>query len=193
MAVLLTGFEPFGGADFNPSQKIVEALRNQWTEPDEIIARILPVTFSDAGSILETMIDAHAPRAVLMLGLAESAPRPRLERVALNINEASIADNAGALARGNAIIDGGPLALQTFLDLSRLQSTLADRGHGVEISNHAGTYVCNHIYYTALTRLAGTGVPSLFLHVPLAPAPDHEPYFEAMTALAGDCLRHMAP
>ncbi len=171
MTLLLTGFEPFGTHAENPSQDIVQAIEESWTSDEELIVRVLPVEYRGAGKAILDLIARAEPRAILMLGLADSAALPRLERVALNLDDAGIADNAGVTRRGETIRVGAPLALKTGIDLLALQAHLAGAGHGVEISNHAGAYICNHIYFEALHRLAELGAPTpcLFVHVPPYP------------------------
>jgi len=172
MTILLTGFEPFGVHKANPSRDIVEAVAAAWDEPQELITRVLPVDYEAAGKTILDLIAQHDPDIVLMLGLADSAPRPRLERVALNLDDALIADNTGVTRRGTLIRDGAPLALKTTLDLSALEEQLSALGHAVDISNHAGAYICNHIYFEALLHFetAGLATPCLFVHVPPHPA-----------------------
>ena len=168
MTTILTGFEPFGPHSTNPSLDIVETLRERRTDAD-FVARVLPVEYDAAGAAITDLIESHRPQTVLMLGLADSAPRPRLERVALNIDHADIPDNAGVTRSGEPIRQGNPLALETGLDLPSLQMRLGQRGHVVDISNHAGAYICNHIYYEALNRTLGTSTHALFVHVPPYP------------------------
>jgi len=192
MTILLTGFEPFGVNSENPSRDIVSAVDAAWDQKRELITQVLPVEYDAAGAAILDLIARHQPRAVLMLGLMEAAPRARLERVALNLDDASLSDNAGVTRRGETIIRAAPLALKTRLDLNALAGGLEAKGHGVDISNHAGAYICNHIYYEALFRLAEMGAPTpcLFVHVPSYPEADDEraQYLAAHATLARDLL-----
>lgn len=169
MTILLTGFEPFGTHTENPSRDIVRAVGARWAEPEPLETRVLPVQYDAAGTAIVALVDKLRPRAVLMLGLADSAPRPRLERIALNIDDADIADNAGIIRRGVPIRKDGPLALRTRLNIGEMQAQLGENGLTVDLSNHAGAYICNHTYYEALHCTAEDGPPCLFMHVPPTP------------------------
>jgi len=165
MSIVVTGFEPFGPEPINPSQEIVKTLIEQDTA---LLCEVLSTEYDYAEKRICQLMDEHNPALVLMLGLAESAPKIRMERIALNIDDASIPDNGGDLRRGLPIIKGAPLALQTGLDLTATQAKLNAIGHDVAISNHAGAYICNHIFYTALSHAAKKGLKTqcLFVHVP---------------------------
>jgi len=193
MTILLTGFEPFGTHTENPSRDIVAAVARAWDGSHKLTTRILPVEYDAAGASIGELMDELRPHAVLMLGLADSAPRPRLERVALNIDDADISDNAGVLRRGKAIRVSDPLALQTTLDLVQMQARLAETGFAVDVSNHAGAYICNHTYYEALRR-AGTSDTEprcLFVHVPPSPATlkETEPHMHAMVRMTEQIIK----
>lgn len=196
MTILLTGFEPFGTHTENPSRDIVAAVARAWDSSHKLTTRILPVEYDAAGAAIGELMDELRPHAVLMLGLADSAPRPRLERVALNIDDADISDNAGVLRRGKTIRASEPLALQTPLDLARIQARLAEAGIAVDVSNHAGAYICNHTYYEALRRAGAseTSPRCLFVHVPPSPAAPNEtePHMHAMVRMTELVIRLLA-
>ena len=171
MAILLTGFVPFSENRVNPSQWVVEALAGQ----AGLVTAVLPVEFQAAGDCLRDLIQQHAPEAILMLGLAEKRPSISLERFALNIDDARIADNAGKSPSGQPIADEGPAAYTTTLPLQAMLDSLQALDIPAMISNHAGTYVCNHVFYVARHRLAQSGraIPCGFIHLPpIADSPD---------------------
>ncbi len=164
MSILITGFEPFGGHDINPSAELAKALRGR----AGMVAEVLPTTFDGAAARVVALIEQTRPSVVLMFGVHGEASRPRLERIALNFDHAEIADNAGEWRQSCTIRPDGPIALETRLDVLSLRNDLAARGTAVDISHHAGTYVCNHTYYRALDQLhhKGQATPCLFIHVP---------------------------
>jgi pyroglutamyl-peptidase len=196
MTIILTGFEPFGTHTENPSRDIVAAVARAWDGTDKLVTQILPVEYDAAGAAITELMNRHRPRAVLMMGLGDSAPRPRLERVALNIDDADIADNAGIIRKGKPIRSGEPLALATPLDLNVLQSRLAQAGFASYVSNHAGAYICNHTYFEALRHGGGgdNACRCLFVHVPPSPTvPDEaEPHLHAMVRMTEMLIRMLA-
>ena len=97
--VLLTGFEPFGGHGDNPSAEIAHRLDGRRIAGRIVRARILPVDLGGLDDALGTALEGLAPVAVVALGLAAGEPVIRLERVALNIADFRLPDNAGRLAR----------------------------------------------------------------------------------------------
>jgi pyroglutamyl-peptidase len=166
MRILLTGFEPFGEVAVNPSQVIVEAIAARGLP--NVITAVLPVTFGAAGDCIRSLIGAHEPDAVICLGVASSRTAINLERVALNVNDAPLADNAGVLASGEPIAADGPVGYWSTLPLKGMLGALAARDIPAVISNNAGAYVCNHVFYAARHALeqSGRAIPCGFIHVP---------------------------
>ena len=171
MAILVTGFEPFGGVPENPSQAIVEALKQRPAAERraEIVAEILPCEFRAAGERLVSLIRELRPDAVVSIGLAAGAAAIRLERVALNLNDAARPDNGGDLATGRLIDPDGPIGYWSTLPIEAMLAALKAREIPSSITNHAGAYVCNHVMYTARHEIerSGLDIPSGFVHVPL--------------------------
>jgi pyroglutamyl-peptidase len=168
--LLLTGFEPFGGLAANPSQLIVEAVRQRKPPRgiDELVTAILPVTFGEAGHRVRQLIRAHRPDAVVGVGVARGSEAIHLERAALNIDDSATTDNANTLRQGQLIDPHGPVGYWSTLPLEAMFQALAIRGIPVAFSNHAGTYICNHTFYSARREL-GDEVPCGLIHVPLTP------------------------
>jgi pyroglutamyl-peptidase len=172
MTILLTGFTPFGGLTANPSQAIVQALAGR--AAGDLVAEVLPTEFAAAGARVGELIRTVRPRAVVCLGVGRDRDAVCLERVALNLDDCEEPDNAGVTAAGRLIAADGPLAYWSTLPLERLRDALRAGGVPVRITNHAGTYVCNHVFYVARHQLEmlGSRAPCGFIHVPLPPAAD---------------------
>lgn len=166
MSIVLTGFMPFGGMAVNPSQLIVENIAAQ-SRYAHLVTEILPVEYDNAGRRIRELIREHQPDAVLCLGLAQRRNAIHLERVALNLDDAAVADNAGDLACGRIIDSAGPPAYWSTLPLDDMLVSLQARNIPSAISNHAGTYVCNHVFYAARRELDyfDSRSPCGFIHV----------------------------
>jgi len=171
MHLFLTGFEPFGGSAINPSELVVREIVK--LAPEAPITRmtteVIPVEYDRAGRLIAERLAALEPDILLATGLAESRADINLERVALNLDDAAHPDNAGVLRRGNAIERRGPLARRTDWDLLPFAEGMNAAGFATTVSNHAGAFVCNHLYYCALgakmrRKLA---TRALFVHLPM--------------------------
>ncbi len=177
MKILLTGFEPFAQNNINPSQRVVETLAARDHGPDlHLIPFILPVTYVQVDHLLRTLIRTHHPDVILSLGLAEHRPTISLERVALNLDDASLPDNAGELRQGTPVCPDAPAAYFSTLPLDHLKQILASAHIPVQISNHAGAYLCNHAFYVARHEVETLDTPCGFIHMPQAKefAPENE-------------------
>ncbi|BBM85511.1 pyroglutamyl-peptidase I [Candidatus Uabimicrobium amorphum] len=173
MRVLITGFNSFANVDTNPSQLVVEKIDTQKFLPEiQVTTRVLPTEYNSARDILQQLIATISPQIILLLGVAATRNVVSLERVALNLNDCSIPDNAGCTYQGKLIEKQGPLAYFATLPLQDLQEKLLQNGIATEISNHAGTYVCNHIFYLALHQIQQMQLDTAcgFIHIPLVPA-----------------------
>jgi len=169
--IVLTGFEPFGDHTINSSQVVVEAVAERARDAGRhnVHARALPVAYGAAGSAIRSLIATSEPDAVLCLGLAAGLDALALERVALNLDDAEQADSAGERRTGQHIVPGGPVAYWSTLPLEAMRQALEARGIPVGFSNHAGTYVCNHVFYVARHELERrrSGARCGFVHLPL--------------------------
>lgn len=167
MRILVTGFEPFGPHAINSSTAVVQAL----PPSDALITRILPTVYSEAGRMVRELIRDERPDAVMCLGLCARSPGILLERVAINLNDDRCGDNAGDCAAGRVIEPDGPVGYRSTLPLDAMHDALREQGITVGWSNHAGTYVCNHVFYTARHAVeqldaGGEPRPCGFVHVP---------------------------
>jgi pyroglutamyl-peptidase len=169
--VLLTGFAPFGGESTNPSWDAVQALEGEHILGHRLVARCLPVEFGASLQALQQSLDELSPVLVLCVGQAGGRAQISLERVAINVDDARIADNAGAQPIDEAVIAGGPAAYFSSLPIKAMLAALRAAGLPVEISQTAGTYVCNHVFYGLMHALQNVpGVRGGFVHIPYAPA-----------------------
>lgn len=171
MQALVTGFEPFGGDTINPSLEVLRRLPPRLGDLGLAI-RVLPTVFGRAREALEDAVRTTAPDLVLCLGLADGRAALSLERVAINVDDARIPDNEGNQPLDAPIVAGGPAAYFATLPIKAAAAALRAAGLPAIISNSAGTFVCNHVFYGAL-HLAATRRPALrggFLHVPYLPA-----------------------
>jgi pyroglutamyl-peptidase len=171
MQALVTGFEPFAGDAVNPSGEVLHRLPPRLGGL-AVATRLLPTAFGRAGEVLEAAILATAPDIVLGVGLAGGRAALSLERVAINLDDARIADNDRHQPIDRPIVAGGPAAYFTTLPIKAALARLRDSGLPAIVSNSAGTFVCNHVFYR-LMDLAATRRPAMrggFLHVPYLPS-----------------------
>lgn len=169
--VLLTGFGPFGGDARNPSGEAVAALDGERIAGHRIVARVLPVGFGTARQALLGALRATRPALVLCTGLAASRDAISLERVAINVDDARIPDNAGRQPIDAPVVAGAPAAYFSTLPIKSMALALARAGIRAEVSQTAGTFVCNHVFYALMHALRRRpGVRGGFVHVPHASA-----------------------
>jgi pyroglutamyl-peptidase len=194
LRILLTGFEPFGGQSLNPSWEVARALdgaliggsvagggeagsgdlgsaaRSGMGDPSaQVTAVQLPCVFAQALPALQQALAQHRPDLVLALGQAEGRCDVSVERVAINTLDARIADNAGAQPIDVPVLAGGPAAYFSSLPIKALVAGLKAAGFPASVSQTAGTFVCNQVFYALQHALSGQGVRSGFMHLPLLP------------------------
>lgn len=172
LTVLLTGFEPFDGAAVNPSARAVLALAAEAPPAGtRLVAEILPVRYAQAGPSLEAAVRRHRPDALIATGLAGGRADISVERVAINVDDASIADNDGARRIDAPVVAGGPAAYFSTLPIKAVAAAIRAAGVPAQVSQTAGTFLCNHVFYRAC-HLAATEAPCMragFLHLPWLP------------------------
>ncbi|UFU08109.1 pyroglutamyl-peptidase I [Ruania halotolerans] len=167
--VLLTGFEPFDGAAANPSIDAVRLVAEQWDRTEPLVTAELPVSYQRATEHLERLITDHEPALVVAVGLAGGRQEISLERLAVNLQDARIADNDGHRPADAPVIAGGPAARWTSLPVKRAHLALTEAKIPAGLSMTAGTFVCNALFYrlNAWAEEAGERRAG-FVHVPSA-------------------------
>jgi pyroglutamyl-peptidase len=160
--VLLTGFEPFGTATSNPSSEIVKQITGE-----NIVTAILPVAYAQSAERLLALIAEHNPDVVISLGQAEGRTQITPERVAINLDDARLADNEGVMRNDVKILKDGPDAYFSTLPIKEIVNAIQAKGIPAAVSLSAGAFLCNHVFYVAQNKFVGTGVRSGFIHVPL--------------------------
>jgi pyroglutamyl-peptidase len=160
--VLLTGFEPFGKASLNPSGEIVKQINGE-----NIVTAILPVAYEQSAKALLALIEQHKPDVVISLGQAEGRTQITPERIAINLDDARLADNEGVMRNDVPILVGGPVAYESTLPIKEFVEAIKAIEVPAAVSLSAGAFLCNHIFYVAQNKFAGTQVRSGFVHVPL--------------------------
>jgi pyroglutamyl-peptidase len=173
MKALVTGFDAFAGLPFNPSEEVLKGLKRYPPNEsfDSIEFSILPTSYAGVDDWLERYLDCIPDLdLILMLGLSLSTDTLKLERFALNVIDCAVPDNLGETRMGRAIAEDGPRAYRTSVDVERIGERLTLAGIPYCVSNNAGEYVCNYIYYRVLRRLEERGSPAraLFVHMPWA-------------------------
>jgi pyroglutamyl-peptidase len=168
--MLLTGFESYGGRSANPADQVAQALDGAEIAGDRVTARTLPVNYAKLGPHIAQLIDETAPRAVICVGLWPGEPLLRLERIAVNIADFEVADNAGALERA-AVVPGATAAYPSTLPLYAIQDRLLSAGIPARLSGSAGTFLCNALMYHALRTCSERDPTPVcgFIHLPYLP------------------------
>lgn len=169
MKILMTGFTPFGGETINPSYEAVRRM------PDEvagiqIIKMEIPTEFAACGALTGAAVRKHRPDAVICVGQAGGRAGVSVERVAINLMDARIPDNAGMQPVDIPIVPDGPAAYFSTLPVKSILRALQACGIPCSLSYTAGVYVCNCLMYSVL-HLAATEFPHMcagFLHIPYA-------------------------
>lgn len=167
-ALLLTGFEPFGGFTRNPSAEIAVKLDGARIGGVAVVGRVLPVDLAALDGALGNILAEIEPVAAVLLGLAAGESAIRLERRAVNLADFPIPDNAGMRLRDRKLVPGAPDALPTRLPLRDIQDALLAAGIPAVLSESAGAYLCNAAMFAALRRLPKR-VPCGFIHLPHLP------------------------
>lgn len=184
MSVLLTGFEPFNGADKNPSweavQRVPEVICGQ-----TVHRMCLPVEYTAAAALLLEEIRRLQPEIVICCGVASGRTSITPELVALNYRMAAIPDNAGRLYSGEPILPGGPTAIMTRLPIHDLAAVIRAEDIPAQVSLSAGAYVCNDLYYHLLEAEPAYRYRGIFIHVPEEKEVDADRAALALTA----CIR----
>ena len=166
--LLITGFDPFGGETVNPSWEAVSRLPD--TVGDYRLTKLqIPTVFGTAAETVLAIADADAPDVILCVGQAGGRNAVTPERVAINMASATIPDNAGNHLHEQPIIPGGPDGIFATVPVRAMADAILAAGLSGQVSNTAGTFVCNDTLYRLLHHYAGTGTRAGFIHVPFLP------------------------
>jgi pyroglutamyl-peptidase len=169
--VLVTGFDPFGGETINPSFEIARVLDGETIASHAVVAAQLPTEFARSLPVLDALLRKHRPAVVIALGQAGGRADISLERVAINLIDARIADNAGDQPVDVRIVENGANAYFSTLPLKAMLAALHEARIPASLSQTAGTFVCNQVFYGLMHRLARgrRDTRGGFIHVPYLP------------------------
>ncbi|WP_220496083.1 pyroglutamyl-peptidase I [Pseudoalteromonas sp. SG41-5] len=170
--VLITGFAPFGGESLNPSWQAVSKLDEYLIAKHRVIALELPCEFNTSLEVLYKAIEQHHPVLVLCIGQAGGRSEISIERIAINIDDARIKDNAGKQPIDHPVVNNAPAAYFAQLPIKRMLLALQQSEIPAAISNTAGTYVCNHVMYGLLHHINEhePHIKGGFVHIPYLPS-----------------------
>jgi len=168
---LITGFDAFGGESVNPASEVVMELDDKEINDCQIIAREIPTIYGKSAEKVKELIDDFEPDVVLHIGQASGTHGIRVERIAVNIDDARIEDNEGNQPKDETIVEDGPLAYRTTLPTREIVEEVKDEGIPSFLSYSAGTFVCNHVIYSTAHHVNKNGLPIDygFIHVPYLP------------------------
>ncbi|MUK02093.1 pyroglutamyl-peptidase I [Vibrio cholerae] len=166
--ILLTGFEPFAGESTNPSWHAAQRAAERLTDQGHAAVAVeLPCAFHRSIDVLREALEDYSPVLVLCVGQAGGRERISIERVAINVDDARIPDNDGQRPIDEPVVAGGPSAYFSTLPIKACREAVARLGVPVEVSQTAGTYVCNHVFYALMHQLARRDdIRGGFVHVP---------------------------
>ncbi|HVP23922.1 MAG TPA: pyroglutamyl-peptidase I [Conexivisphaerales archaeon] len=169
---LVTGFEPFGKEESNPSQKLAEAMDGARIGDYDVAGVVLPVSYRRVGASLGEALESEAPDVVISTGLWAGRTDVTVERVALNVMHARIPDNDGYEPKDSPVVRGGPAAYLSTFPYAAILEDIREAGVPATLSYSAGTFICNALLYHVLHQSKTKGVPLVagFLHVPNDPA-----------------------
>ena len=172
MIILVTGFEPFTPYKLNPTEELARAFEGYRTGDAVIRSAVLPVHHADAAARMQDLLAGVRPDAILHLGLAGKRARLAVERVAVNVMDYAVPDNAGCRKTDEPCVSGGPAAYFATVPARAIVERLVDAGIPAYVSDTAGTYLCNQTLYTTLHAIENlTSPPRVgFIHVPLLPS-----------------------
>ncbi|GIN84254.1 pyrrolidone-carboxylate peptidase [Heyndrickxia sporothermodurans] len=170
--VLVTGFDPFGGEKVNPALEAIKLLKGKRTENYSIEICEIPTVFKRSIETLSNAIQSSHPDIVICIGQAGGRSSITVERVAINVDDARIPDNEGNQPIDIPVIAGGPVAYWSTLPIKAMVKNMQEKGIPASISQTAGTFVCNHIFYGLMNRIEQNKSSSIkggFIHIPFLP------------------------
>lgn len=182
--LLITGFEPFGGEEINPSWEAVCRL------PEAVggyaLTRLrIPVVFGEAAKQVIAAAEELCPDVILCVGQAGGRDAITPELVGINLRHASIPDNSGTQPQDQPIIPGGDCAYFSTLPVRRMAEAMTAAGIRAKVSCSAGAYVCNDVLYTLLAHFRDGATRVGFIHIPYSIAQNKEPAMELSHMIQG--------
>ena len=198
--ILLTGFEAFGDdpgdLGVNPSALVAKALHGKRIAKHRVVSAVLPCVFGQSLDTLLALIDQHRPRLVVCLGQAGGRSGISLERIAVNLDDANIPDNAGIAPKDQVIVPGAPTAYFSSLPVKAMLDALHDAGIACELSSSAGHFVCNHVFYGLMhacaqrSKTRTLAINAGFIHIPYLPEQALRTGISDMPSMSQDRMEH---
>ncbi|WP_458188679.1 pyroglutamyl-peptidase I family protein [Haladaptatus sp. NG-WS-4] len=173
MTLLLTGYEPFGDYDENPSERVARELDGEQIAGQDVSGHVLPVEFERTATEMQSLVESHDPVAIVATGLAAGRAGISVERVGINVDDCgSTPDNAGAEPRNERILADADAGYFATLPIGAVVETLLEDGIPAHVSNTAGTHLCNNVLYSTRAYLERDNreIPMGFVHLPCTPA-----------------------
>lgn len=169
--ILLTGFEPFGGEEVNPSLEAIKKLDGYRYKDYNIIGLEVPTVYKESMEVIEEKISSVEPKAVISVGQAGGRNRISVERIGTNVDDTKQEDNEGNKPKNRPIDKNGHDGYFSTLPIQEITDNLKEKDIPAKISNSAGTYICNHIMYGVLNHIKRNDLKmkSGFIHVPYLP------------------------
>ncbi|PGV59415.1 pyroglutamyl-peptidase I [Bacillus thuringiensis] len=169
--VLLTGFDPFGGESINPAWEVAKSLHEKTIGEYKIISKQVPTVFQKSISVLKEYIEELNPEMIICIGQAGGRPDITIERIAINIDDARIADNEGNQPVDVPVVEEGAIAYWSMLPMKAIVKRLQEEGIPASVSQTAGTFVCNHLFYGLMHELEkhDKKIKGGFIHIPFLP------------------------
>lgn len=167
--VLMAGFEPFGQDKINPALEAVKLLNGKQLNGGVIVSCEVPVVRYKAIDVVMEAVEKHKPDIVITIGQAAGRAEITPERIAMNIDDYRIPDNEGNQVVDEAIVDKGPAAYFSTLPIKAMVEALQLKDIPAQVSNTAGSFVCNHIFYGVQHCLVDSNIIHGFVHIPLLP------------------------
>lgn len=171
--ILLTGFKPFTDVHINPTERLMNLVSKSAEQfPNALIKTlVLDTDYEICEQQLYHAIESFIPDVILSFGVSFATGEIKLERIAVNIDDSKSLDNGGNQRAGQKIVDDGPVGYWATIPVEEMYKALKDAGIPVRISNHAGTYVCNHLFYYGSHLIERLNLKALMglIHVPPLP------------------------
>ncbi|RFB53588.1 pyroglutamyl-peptidase I [Bacillus thuringiensis] len=169
--VLLTGFDPFGGESINPAWEVAKSLHEKTIGEYKIISKQVPTVFQKSISVLKEYIEELNPEMIICIGQAGGRPDITIERIAINIDDARIADNEGNQPVDVPVVEEGAIAYWSTLPMKAIVKRLQEEGIPASVSQTAGIFVCNHLFYGLMHELEkhDKKIKGGFIHIPFLP------------------------